>query len=41
MADNLNEQFFSVHNQLVEMADPEVAQALSSTAGGRRTTVSS
>ena len=28
MADNLNEQFFSVHNQLVEMADPEVAQAL-------------
>jgi glycine hydroxymethyltransferase len=28
MADNLNERFFSVHNQLVETADPEVAQAL-------------
>ena len=28
MTDNLREQFFSIHNQLVEAADPEVAQAL-------------
>ena len=28
MTNNLMEQFFSVHNQLVEAADPEVAEAL-------------
>jgi glycine hydroxymethyltransferase len=28
MTDSLKEQFFSVHNQLVQAADPEVAQAL-------------
>ncbi|MBD3856852.1 MAG: serine hydroxymethyltransferase [Acidobacteria bacterium] len=28
MTDSLREQFFSIHNQLVEAADPEVAQAL-------------
>ena len=28
MTDNLMEQFFAVHNQLVEAADPEVAEAL-------------
>ena len=28
MTDNLREQFFSIHNQLVEAADPEVALAL-------------
>ena len=28
MTDNLKKQFFSVHNQLVEGSDPEVAQAL-------------